>query len=242
SWRSYYLIFVTDPAKQDVLDWRKRFNVIEGISRGLLYLHRDSRLRIIHRDLKASNVLLDQELNPKISDFGMARIFRANENQANTKRVVGTYGYMSPEYAMQGQFSEKSDVFSFGVLLLEIVSGRRNTSFYNNQYALSLLGYAWKLWNEGDIWGLVDKVILELESDSNNEREIKRCIHVGLLCVQEYAKDRPTMSTVVSILNSEISNLDTPKQPAFTQTPLITHDVENKVSLNDVTLTSFDGR
>nr|KJB12733.1 hypothetical protein B456_002G033600 [Gossypium raimondii] len=149
---------------------------------------------------------------------------------------------MSPEYAMQGQFSERSDVFSFGVLLLEIVSGRRNTSFYNNQYALSLLGYAWKLWNEGNIWGLVDKVILELESDSKNEREIKRCIHVGLLCVQEYAKDRPTMSTVVSILNSEISNLDTPKQPAFTETPLMTHDVENKVSLNDVTLTNFDGR
>ncbi|TYI95939.1 hypothetical protein E1A91_D01G034200v1 [Gossypium mustelinum] len=180
--------FLFDPAKQDVLDWRKRFNIIEGINMSM----------------------------------------------------VG--GYMSPEYAMQGQFSEKSDVFSFGVLLLEIVSGRRNTSFYNNQYALNLLGYAWKLWNEGDIWGLVDQVILELESDSKNEREIKRCIHVGLLCVQEYAKDRPTMSTVVSILNSEISNLDTPKQPAFTQTPLITHDVENKVSLNDVTLTSFDGR
>ncbi|KAB2095396.1 hypothetical protein ES319_A01G033900v1 [Gossypium barbadense] len=149
---------------------------------------------------------------------------------------------MSPEYAMQGQFSEKSDVFSFGVLLLEIVSGRRNTSFYNNQYALSLLGYAWKLWNEGNIWSLVDNVILEFESDSKNEKEIRRRIHVGLLCVQENAKDRPTMSTVVSILNSEISNLDTPKQLAFTQTPQITHDVENKVSLNDVTLTSFDGR
>ncbi|TYI95936.1 hypothetical protein E1A91_D01G034000v1, partial [Gossypium mustelinum] len=136
----------------------------------------------------------------------------------------------------------RSDVFNFGVLLLEIVSGRRNTSFYNNQYALSLLGYAWKLWNEGNIWGLVDKVILEFELDSKNEKEIRRCIHVGLLCVQEYAKDRPTMSTVVSILNSEISNLDTPKQPAFIETPLMTHDVENKVSLNDVTLTNFDGR
>ncbi|KAA3467868.1 G-type lectin S-receptor-like serine/threonine-protein kinase [Gossypium australe] len=138
---SYCLFFVIDPAKQDVLDWRKRFTIIEGISRGLFYLHRDSRLKIIHRDLKASNDLLDKELNPKISDFGMARIFGGNENHANTKRVVGTYGYMSPEYAMQGQFSEKSDVFSFGVLLLEIVSGRKNTSFYNYEYDLSLLGY-----------------------------------------------------------------------------------------------------
>ncbi|XP_052887348.1 G-type lectin S-receptor-like serine/threonine-protein kinase SD1-13 isoform X2 [Gossypium arboreum] len=184
----------------------------------------------------------NKSLDAFLFDFGMARIFGANENQANTKRIVGTYGYMSPEYAMQGQFSEKSDVFSFGVLLLEIVSGKKHTSFYNNEYDLSLLGYAWKLWNEGSIWDLVDKVISEFESDSKNEKEIRRCIHVGLLCVQENAKDRPTMSTVVSILNSEISNLDIPKQPAFTQTPLITHDVRNKVSLNDVTLTNFDGR
>ncbi|KAB2095391.1 hypothetical protein ES319_A01G033700v1 [Gossypium barbadense] len=184
----------------------------------------------------------NKSLDAFLFDFGMARIFGANENQANTKRIVGTYGYMSPEYAMQGQFSEKSDVFSFGVLLLEIVSGKKHTSFYNNEYDLSLLGYAWKLWNEGSIWDLVDKVILEFESDSKNEKEIRRCIHVGLLCIQENAKDRPTMSTVVSILNSEISNLDIPKQPAFTQTPLITHDVQNKVSLNDVTLTNFDGR
>ncbi|MBA0675828.1 hypothetical protein Goari_017352 [Gossypium aridum] len=133
--------FVFDPIKQNVLDWSKRFKIIEGISRGLLYLHRDSRLKIIHRDLKPSNVLLDQELNLKISDFGMARIFGGDENQANTKRVVGTYGYMSPEYAIQGRFSEKSDVFSFGVLLLEIVSGRKNTSFFNNPDYFSLLEY-----------------------------------------------------------------------------------------------------
>ncbi|KAI8000156.1 G-type lectin S-receptor-like serine/threonine-protein kinase, partial [Camellia lanceoleosa] len=133
--------FLFDQQKQKLLDWSKRFDIIEGIGRGLLYLHRDSRLRIIHRDLKASNILLDEELNPKISDFGMARIFCGDEHQANTRRVVGTYGYMSPEYAMQGRFSEKSDVFSFGVLLLEIVSGRRNTSFYDDKHSLSLVGY-----------------------------------------------------------------------------------------------------
>ncbi|KAH1120603.1 hypothetical protein J1N35_003763 [Gossypium stocksii] len=234
--------FLFDPAKQDVLDWRKRFIIIEGISRGLLYLYRDSRLKIIHRDLKASNVLLDKDLNPKISYFGMAKIFGGNENQCNTKRIVGTYGYMSPEYAMQGQFSEKSDVFSFGVLLLEIVSGRKNTSFYNYQYDLNLLGYAWRLWNEGNIWSLVDKIISESELNSKNEKEIWKCIHVGLLCVQEYAKDRPTMSTIISMLNNEISDLHPPKQPAFTQAPLISHVVEERVSLNDVTLTDFDGR
>ncbi|TYJ48100.1 hypothetical protein E1A91_A01G036200v1 [Gossypium mustelinum] len=184
----------------------------------------------------------NKSLDTFVFDFGMARIFGGDENQANTKRVVGTYGYMSPEYAIQGQFSEKSDVFSFGVLLLEIVSGRKNTSLFNNQDYFSLLGYVWKLWNEGNIWSLVDKVVLEPKSNLKNEKEIRRCIHIGLLCVQEYATDRPTMSTIVSMLNSEISNFNTPKQPAFTQTPLITHDVQNRASVNGVTLTDFDGR
>jgi serine/threonine protein kinase len=119
--------YIFDPREAKLLDWNTRFEIINGICRGLLYLHRDSRLRIIHRDLKASNILLDENLIPKISDFGLARIFPGNEDEANTRRVVGTYGYMAPEYAMGGLFSEKSDVFSLGVILLEIISGRRNS-------------------------------------------------------------------------------------------------------------------
>ncbi|PUZ65425.1 hypothetical protein GQ55_3G221800 [Panicum hallii var. hallii] len=116
-----------DPARQHELSWGQRHKIIEGIGRGLLYLHEDSRLTIIHRDLKASNILLDADMNPKISDFGLAKLFSIDSSVGNTSRIAGTYGYMAPEYALHGIFSAKSDVFSNGVLVLEIVTGRRNT-------------------------------------------------------------------------------------------------------------------
>ncbi|KAH9302305.1 hypothetical protein KI387_013888, partial [Taxus chinensis] len=127
-----------DPEKRRALDWQKRYNIIIGIARGLLYLHQDSQMRIIHRDIKANNILLDDKFNPKIADFGLARLFPDDETHIQT-RVAGTYGYMAPEYAMRGQLSVKADVYSYGVLLLEIISGRKNTDFHFPQGMQDLL-------------------------------------------------------------------------------------------------------
>ncbi|MQM13014.1 hypothetical protein Taro_045936 [Colocasia esculenta] len=133
--------FIFDPTRSAELNWEKRFDIIKGIANGLLYLHQHSRMRVIHRDLKTSNVLLDSEMNPKISDFGLARTFQTNQDKGNTQSVVGTYGYMSPEYALNGVFSEKSDVFSFGAILLEIITGKMSTCFYPDNNYQSLFGY-----------------------------------------------------------------------------------------------------
>ncbi|KAM5588568.1 cysteine-rich receptor-like protein kinase 29 [Rosa sericea] len=203
-----HIIF--DRTKREQLDWAMRYKIIVGITRGLLYLHEDSRLRIIHRDLKASNILIDAELNPKISDFGMAKLFVLDQTQGNTSRIVGTYGYMAPEYAMHGQFSVKSDVYSFGVLVLEMVSGQKNNCFRQGENVEDLLSYAWKSWREGTASKLIDPTLR-----NGSRTEIMRCIHIGLLCVQDNIADRPTMASIILMLNSYSLRLPLPSQPAF---------------------------
>ncbi|KAK4420700.1 G-type lectin S-receptor-like serine/threonine-protein kinase [Sesamum alatum] len=203
--------FVFDQTRRTLLTWPKRFDIIMGIARGLQYLHHDSRLKIIHRDIKTSNILLDENLNPKISDFGTARTFGENQCVARTKRVIGTYGYMAPEYAIDGKYSVKSDIFSFGVVLLEIVSGKKNRGFEHCNHYHSLLGHAWLLWKENKILELIDECL----NDTFVESQVKRCIQVGLLCIQKFAEDRPVMSSVVFMLGTEGTILPEPKEPGF---------------------------
>ncbi|KAE8734873.1 S-locus lectin protein kinase family protein [Hibiscus syriacus] len=202
--------FIFDQTKSKVLTWSKRFRIICGIARGLLYLHQDSRLRIIHRDLKSSNVLLDSEMNPKISDFGLARTFGGDQTEANTNTIVGTYGYMAPEYATDGLFSVKSDVFSFGIVLLEVISGRKNRGFYHTNISSNLIVHAWRLWTEGKPSDAADDFLVE----TGDLPELLRCIHISLLCVQQHPEERPSMSSVVLMLGSH-NELPLPKQPGF---------------------------
>ncbi|KAL9234144.1 hypothetical protein vseg_009046 [Gypsophila vaccaria] len=187
-----------DPKRRVNLKWKTRYKIIVGLARGLSYLHDDSEPQIIHRDLKPSNILLDEDMNPRVADFGIAKSFGADQTQADTSRVIGTLGYMPPEYLANGRYSAKADIFSYGVILLEIVSGLRNDSSYSDVNAENLLSYAWGLWNEGNHLKLVDTA---LESDFS-KGEVERCIHIGLLCVQKDPAKRPDITSILLILNA----------------------------------------
>ncbi|XP_044949993.1 cysteine-rich receptor-like protein kinase 10 [Hordeum vulgare subsp. vulgare] len=207
-------LFNSEKAHQ--LDWTKRKTIICGIARGLLYLHEESRLKVIHRDLKPSNVLLDVEMNPKISDFGLSRAFGENQSMVTTRRPVGTLGYMSPEYAYYGQVSSKSDMYSFGVMVLEIVTGRRSNRSLEVEHDSAcryLPSYVWEKWRAGSMKEVVDPSL----GGRYPESEVLNCVQIGLLCVQVNPSARPGASEVVLMLDGHSTSMtmQTPSRPAF---------------------------
>ncbi|XP_047059595.1 cysteine-rich receptor-like protein kinase 10, partial [Lolium rigidum] len=236
--------FIFDAVKVKEMDWSKRFRIIHGITRGLQYLHEDSQLKIVHRDLKASNILLDSDYNPKISDFGLAKIFGGDQSHIVTHRIAGTYGYMSPEYAMRGQYSTKSDVFSLGVLILEIVTGRRNSGFYDSDQDVDLINITWEHWTREKAVELIDPSL----RNCGLIDQLLKCIHIGLLCVQQKTADRPSMSAVNHMLTSNDVHLPSLTRPAFCNQEIGANSEPNLVgnarraSSNEVTITELAPR
>ncbi|CAL9162874.1 unnamed protein product [Musa hybrid cultivar] len=202
-------------SKKVELEWKLRYQVMVGVARGLLYLHEDAHTTIIHRDIKASNILLDDRWVPKIADFGMARLFPEDHTHVNT-RIAGTNSYMAPEYAMHGFLSTKADVFSFGILVLELVSGRKNSAFspFPDPDADSLLEWAWNLHKKGQTLELMDPALVP----TADVEQVAMCIQVGLLCTQRDPKLRPDMKRVVMILSRKPSILQEPTQPGIPRT------------------------
>ncbi|XP_033137237.1 probable LRR receptor-like serine/threonine-protein kinase At1g29720 isoform X3 [Brassica rapa] len=181
------------------LNWRARQKICVGIARGLEFLHEGSMIRMVHRDIKTTNVLLDADLNAKISDFGLARLHEEEHSHISTK-IAGTIGYMAPEYALWGQLSEKADVYSFGIVAMEIVSGQSNTKQKGSADHVSLINWAVKLQQKGDITEIVDPV---LQGDFNT-KEAVRMIKVAIVCTNSSPSLRPTMSEVVQMLEGEV--------------------------------------
>ncbi|XP_072148946.1 cysteine-rich receptor-like protein kinase 4 isoform X8 [Setaria viridis] len=192
-----------------LLDWTQRFSIILGIAQGVAYLHKYCGVTILHRDLKPSNVLLDSDMNPKITDFGIARLLGSALNE---EVIEGTLGYVAPEYLLVGRASTKSDIYSFGVILIEMIMGKRS---FKPSCQRPLHGatehYAWELWTAGRSLELVDPSL----RDEDRVAEILRCIQIGLLCVEPRPEDRPTMPDVIVMLSSESTILPSPKRIGY---------------------------
>ncbi|KAJ4898768.1 Receptor-like serine/threonine-protein kinase SD1-6 [Raphanus sativus] len=207
--------YIYKTTRSNVLDWNKRMDIAKGIARGLLYLHQDSRVRVIHLDLKLSNVLLCDQMIPKISDFGTAKRLDGEDTQAVTNTVTGTRCYMAPEYAIDGVCSLKADVFSFGVLLLEMVSGINVIEFNKQDDGHQrFLRFTWNLWLQGKVLKIVDQYFTSSSSSTSYQpEEALRCIQIALLCVQAHAEDRPLMDSIILMLGSQNEVIRLPKPP-----------------------------
>ncbi|XP_028800630.1 putative receptor-like protein kinase At4g00960 [Neltuma alba] len=200
------------------LSWKQRYDIILGIARGLTYLHEEFHICIIHRDIKTNNILLDDDFQPKIADFGLARLLPQDQTHLST-RFAGTLGYTAPEYTIHGQLSEKADTYSYGIIVLEIISGQKNSELKIDDHADGefLLQQAWKLYEKGMHLELVDNTLNPNEYDTE---EVKKIIEISLLCTQASPAVRPTMSEVVVLLQSKglSKNKIRPTMPFFVET------------------------
>ncbi|XP_010940309.1 cysteine-rich receptor-like protein kinase 2 [Elaeis guineensis] len=197
--------------KRGILNWKQRFDIIVGIARGLAYLHQEFHVCIIHRDIKSSNVLLDDNFQPKIADFGLARLLPGDHSHLSTN-FAGTLGYTAPEYAIHGQLSEKVDTYSYGVVVLEIISGRKSNDVNLEPVTQYLLEWAWKLYETETLLELVDA---SLDPNEYRPEEVKRVIEIALMCTQSTVAARPTMSEVVVMLLSKGGLVLQPTRPVF---------------------------
>ncbi|XP_019190167.1 PREDICTED: probable leucine-rich repeat receptor-like serine/threonine-protein kinase At3g14840 [Ipomoea nil] len=177
------------------IDWPTRQKICVGIAKGIAFLHEESAIKIVHRDIKATNVLLDKELNPKVSDFGLAKL-DDDENTHISTRVAGTKGYMAPEYALWGYLTFKADIYSFGVVALEIVAGKNNVKYRHDENCVCLLDWALDLHKKGNLLELIDP---RLGSNFDGEQAL-RMIKVALLCTNSSPALRPSMSAVINML------------------------------------------
>ncbi|XP_047086936.1 putative cysteine-rich receptor-like protein kinase 20 [Lolium rigidum] len=234
--------YISDKTKGALLDWSKRLKIIAGLTEGLVYLHKGSIIWIVHRDLKPHNILLDYNMNPKISDFGSARALSSEVAEERTSSVTGTSGYKAPEYASRGIYSLKTDVFSFGILVLVIISGRKNTILDKRGDTVGdLVRDAWHMWKDQRLYELVDPAL----GNRYDIAEITRCAQVALLCAQEDPADRPTITDVAAMLNPESMSLPMePKQPTALSTGSAGEDAAVSTYMGqtsrtiDVTITS----